>query len=73
MQRIFTAAWQDPQIPALMLAAGGADLALPVRATNRGSGRCCKPVSSASALAVFMVLYLCLCSSGGGAFIYFQF
>jgi hypothetical protein len=24
-------------------------------------------------VAVFMVLYLCLCSSGGGAFIYFQF
>ena len=23
--------------------------------------------------AVCMVLYLCLCSSGGGAFIYFQF
>ena len=25
------------------------------------------------ALAAGMVLYLCLCSSGGGAFIYFQF
>jgi hypothetical protein len=24
-------------------------------------------------LAVGMVLYLCLCSSSGGAFIYFQF
>jgi hypothetical protein len=24
-------------------------------------------------VAVFIVLYLCLCSSGGGAFIYFQF
>ena len=24
-------------------------------------------------VAVGMVLYLCLCSSGGGAFIYFQF
>ncbi|MEY2407545.1 MAG: hypothetical protein QOF48_215, partial [Verrucomicrobiota bacterium] len=24
-------------------------------------------------LAVFMILYLCLCASGGGAFIYFQF
>ena len=24
-------------------------------------------------LAACMVLYLCLCSSGGGAFIYFQF
>jgi hypothetical protein len=24
-------------------------------------------------IAVFMVLYLCLCASGGGAFIYFQF
>jgi len=24
-------------------------------------------------LAVFMVAYLCLCSSGGGTFIYFQF
>ena len=27
----------------------------------------------AGTLAVGMVLYLCLCSSGGGAFIYFQF
>jgi len=25
------------------------------------------------ALAVSMMLYLCVCSSGGGAFIYFQF
>jgi hypothetical protein len=25
------------------------------------------------ALAVGMMLYLCLCSSGGGTFIYFQF
>jgi len=25
------------------------------------------------ATAAFMVIYLCLCSSGGGAFIYFQF
>jgi hypothetical protein len=24
-------------------------------------------------VAAFMVLYLCLCASGGGAFIYFQF
>ena len=24
-------------------------------------------------LAVAMILYLCLCASGGGAFIYFQF
>jgi hypothetical protein len=24
-------------------------------------------------LAVAMVVYLCVCSSGGGAFIYFQF
>ena len=24
-------------------------------------------------VAVFILLYLCLCSSGGGSFIYFQF
>ena len=72
VRRIFTAAWQDPQIPALMLLL----IVLiwlyqflyeskvrEVLAT--GLVRVC--------LAACMLLYLCVCSSGGGAFIYFQF
>ena len=70
--RIFTAAWKDPQIPALMLAliAGvwlyqfvyESRYRLLLRASFVRVG-----------LAAAMVLYLCVCSSGGGAFIYFQF
>lgn len=72
VNRIFTAAWTEPQIPALMLLL----MALvwlyqftyesPLR-TVLQSG----PVRVG--LAVGMLVYLCLCASGGGTFIYFQF
>ena len=66
-------AWQDPQIPALMLAADGRDLAVRVPIRIEGSGRFWRRGFVRVSVAVCMVLYLCVCSSGGGAFIYFQF
>ena len=72
VRRILASAWHDPQIPALML------LLMAViwfyqflyeskfrEVLAHGSVRV--------SLAVAMVVYLCVCSSGGGAFIYFQF
>jgi hypothetical protein len=72
VQRIFVSAWHQPQIPGLMLVL----MALvwlyqflyeskfrEVLATGRVR----------VSLAVAMLVYLCVCSSGGGAFIYFQF
>jgi alginate O-acetyltransferase complex protein AlgI len=70
--RIFTAVWRDPQIPALMLV-----LVLAVwlyqflyESRLRDLLRA-EPIRVG--LAVCMVVYMCLFSSGGGAFIYFQF
>ena len=72
VQRIFTAAWQDPQIPALMLVLVALvwlyELAYESRLRDL-----LKTSSVRVGMAALMVLYLCLCSSGGGAFIYFQF
>jgi D-alanyl-lipoteichoic acid acyltransferase DltB (MBOAT superfamily) len=70
--RIFSSAWRNPQIPALMLA-----LVLAVwlyemiyESRLRGLLRF-SPVRIG--LATCMMLYLTLCSAGGQAFIYFQF
>jgi len=72
VQRIFTAAWHDPQIPALMLVLIAMvwlyELAYESRLRDL-----LKTSGVRVAMAALMVLYLCLCSSGGGAFIYFQF
>ncbi|MGH7967978.1 MAG: MBOAT family O-acyltransferase, partial [Limisphaerales bacterium] len=72
IRRIFTAAWHDPQIPALMLV-----LVAMVWIYQFAYESRLRDLLKTSALrvgmAAFMVLYLCLCSSGGGAFIYFQF
>jgi hypothetical protein len=70
--RIFTAVWDDPQIPALMLLLTLAVwlyqffLESPVRELLKAS-----PVRVS--LVTAMVVYLCICSSGAGSFIYFQF
>ena len=72
VRRIFTAAWQDPQIPLLML--GLAAIVWLYQFTYES--RFCEVLQHSFVrvgLAVGMVVYLCLCSSGGGAFIYFQF
>ena len=72
VSRVFTAAWQNPQIPLLMLALPATVWAYELVYESRL--RSLLQVSFVRVgLAVGMVLYLCLCSSGGGAFIYFQF
>jgi D-alanyl-lipoteichoic acid acyltransferase DltB (MBOAT superfamily) len=70
--RIFTAGWQDPQIPALMLLLMASVWLYEFlyesrfrKLLARGSVRL--------SLAVLMMLYLCFCASGGRPFIYFQF
>ena len=71
-QHIFTGVWQNPQIPLLMLALAGSVWLYEFLFESRF-----REILATSGvrvgLAACMVLYLCLCSSGGGAFIYFQF
>ncbi len=70
--RIFTGAWSDPSMPALMLA-----LVLTVWLYQFLLESDFRPLLRTNAvrvgLGVGMVVYMCLFSSGGGAFIYFQF
>lgn len=72
VQRIFQAAWSNPQIPALMLLLVGLVWLYEFVYESRLRGLLSLGVVRV-ALAVCMLLYLCLCSSSGGAFIYFQF
>src|SRR5262249_49810929 len=70
--RIITGAWLDPQIPLLMLT-----LVLLVWLYQFVyESEYCQLLRLGLvrvALAVLMAAYLCVCSSGGGTFIYFQF
>jgi D-alanyl-lipoteichoic acid acyltransferase DltB (MBOAT superfamily) len=72
IRRIGQAAWTSPGIPALMLLLVAAVWLYEVTYESRF-----RQVLTAGpvrvALAVGMILYLCFCSSSGGAFIYFQF
>jgi D-alanyl-lipoteichoic acid acyltransferase DltB (MBOAT superfamily) len=72
VQRIFTAVWTDPQIPALMLALVAVVWLYQFMYESRF-----REILQNSFVrvgtAVVMVLYLFLFSSGGGTFIYFQF
>jgi D-alanyl-lipoteichoic acid acyltransferase DltB (MBOAT superfamily) len=72
IQRILKSAWSAPQVPGLMLLMVGVVWVYQFLYESQF-----RPVLARSsvrvALAVGMVLYLCFCSSGGGAFIYFQF
>jgi alginate O-acetyltransferase complex protein AlgI len=72
VQRIGTAAWQNPQIPALMLALVAVVWLYQFCYESRFR-EILKFGFVRAGLAVLMVLYLCLCSSGSGKFIYFQF
>ena len=72
VNRIVTAAWQDPRIPALMLLLVGLIWLYQFFHESRFRGIHQTDVVRIG-VAVAMVLYLCLCASGGGAFIYFQF
>jgi alginate O-acetyltransferase complex protein AlgI len=70
--RIFKAAWLDPQVPALMLA-----LVLLVWFYQFLLESRFREVLKTNFVRVSvvtaMVIYLCVCSSGAGSFIYFQF
>ncbi|MBI4664092.1 MAG: MBOAT family protein [Verrucomicrobia bacterium] len=72
VQRIFTAAWHDPQIPALMLGLVALIWSYQCFYESRFRGLLQTGLVRVG-VAAFMVLYLCVCSSGGGVFIYFQF
>ena len=72
VRRIGTGAWENPQIPLLMLVL----LAVVGSYEYLSETRFKSLLQSSSvriATAVVMASYLCLASSGGGAFIYFQF
>ncbi len=70
--RIGRAAWGNPEIPALMLLLVG--LVWIYQLTYESRFRRLLETSPLQVLlATGMVLYLCICSSGGGTFIYFQF
>jgi hypothetical protein len=72
IRRIFTAAWHDPQIPALMLALA-ASVWLYEFCYESRFRTLLRNGFVRVGLAALMLIYLCVCSSGGGAFIYFQF
>jgi alginate O-acetyltransferase complex protein AlgI len=72
IRRIFTGSWSDPQMPILMIAVVGLVWLYQLLYETRFRVILATTLVRVS-VAVFMVLYLCLCSSGGGAFIYFQF
>ena len=72
VSRIFTAAWQDPQIPTLMLMLVVLIWLYQLFHESRFQWILQTDVVRVG-VAAAMVLYLCLCASGGGAFIYFQF
>jgi D-alanyl-lipoteichoic acid acyltransferase DltB (MBOAT superfamily) len=72
IRRIFTAAWNNPQIPALMLAMV-ASVWLYQMIYESSYRRILKFDVVRVGLAAAMMLYLGFCSAGGGAFIYFQF
>jgi len=72
LRRICTATWSDPQIPALMVALVAVVWLYQFLFESRFRGLLQTGVVRVG-LAVSMVLYVCLLSSGGKSFIYFQF
>ncbi len=72
ISRIFGSAWGNPQIPLLMLGLVGATWACQFLQESRWQSLL-QPAWVRVGLVVGMLLYICLCSSGGGEFIYFQF
>ena len=72
VRRIFTAGWANPEIPALMVSLIA--LVWLYECLYESKSRELLKLSFIRVgVAVFMLLYLCFCASGGGAFIYFQF
>lgn len=72
VRRLFTGPWTDPQIPMLMV--GLVALVWIYQFLFESRFRAWLEAGPVRViLAVAMVLYLALCASGGGSFIYFQF
>lgn len=69
---IFTAAWENPQIPAMMLLLAALVWLYQVVCESK-LREILKLGVVRVAIAVLMVFYLCLASTGSGAFVYFQF
>jgi D-alanyl-lipoteichoic acid acyltransferase DltB (MBOAT superfamily) len=72
VRRIFVSAWHDPQIPALMLLLMAVIWLYEFLYESRVRAVLATGLVRVG-LAVAMLVFLCVCSSGGGAFIYFQF
>jgi D-alanyl-lipoteichoic acid acyltransferase DltB (MBOAT superfamily) len=72
VRRVVTAAWTNPQVPALMLGLV-AFVWLYQFVYESRFREALRPGAVRVGLAASMVLYLCLCSSAGKPFIYFQF
>ena len=72
IRRIATAEWGTANIPILMVALVAAVWGYAFLYESRFRDLL-KTGFVRVSLAVAMVLYVCLCASGGGAFIYFQF
>jgi len=72
IRRICGATWQDPQIPALMLLLMALIWLYQFLYESKFREVLAHGVVRVG-LVVAMLVYLCVCSSGGGAFIYFQF
>ena len=72
VDRIIHAEWSNPQVPALMLLLVGAVWLYQFLYESRLRSLLSLGFVRVG-LAVGMLLYLCLCASGGGSFIYFQF
>jgi D-alanyl-lipoteichoic acid acyltransferase DltB (MBOAT superfamily) len=72
VRRIFGGTWQDPQIPLLMLVMIVVIWLYQFLYESRFRRLLATSFVRVS-LAAAMLVYLCVCSAGGGAFIYFQF
>ena len=72
VRRIFTAPWRDPQVPLLMLLLVWLVWLYAFIYESKWRDYL-KQAPLRLAAAVFMIVYLCVCSSGGETFIYFQF
>jgi hypothetical protein len=72
VRRIFGSVWHDPQIPLLMLVLIGVVWLYQFLYETKFRELLATSVVRVG-LVVAMLIYLCVCSSGGGAFIYFQF
>jgi D-alanyl-lipoteichoic acid acyltransferase DltB (MBOAT superfamily) len=72
ISRIFAGAWHTPQVPALMLLLVALIWMYQFAFESRWKG-ILETGAVRVGVAVFMILYLCIFATEGGAFIYFQF